>query len=96
MADFREESTDADDGPIVADGFWISLQTRAEIAIDQLAWARRADDVEDLSSSEDEASSDDDAPGRGPPDDDDAPGRGPPEDDDDSPGGGPPEDDRGR
>ena len=69
VADFREESTDADDGPIVADGFWISLQTRAEIAIDQLAWARRADDVEDLSSSEDEASSDDDSPGRGPPED---------------------------
>ena len=69
VADFREESTAADDGPIVADGFWISLQSRAEIAIDQLAWARRADDVEDLSSSEDEASSDDDSPGRGPPED---------------------------
>ena len=44
VVDFREENNDADDGPVVADGFWISHQKRAETAIDQLVWAHQTVD----------------------------------------------------
>ena len=84
VADFREESDE------IEDSYWYTLQKRAELAIDQLDWARHAE-----MDGESEAFADDPEEGRGPPDDDDHPGRGPPDDDDDDdhPGRGPPDDD---
>ena len=77
VIDFRDE----EGGAAVPDAFWYTLERRAELVIDQLARARRAELVESHSDEETDTHGDEENDDRGPPDDNDGRGRGPPEDD---------------
>ena len=90
VIDFQDE----EDGAAVPDAFWYTLERQAELVIDQLTRARRAELVESDWDEETAPDGEEEDGGRGPPDDDgDERGRGPPDDDDDDRGGGPPDDD---